>query len=328
MNYTYHTNPHTQSIHYYNTMKSLYQDLHNRTSLPVLSTPHHIAIYLPDIKINYDPNIQSKIKSSNINRSNLKPTHPLINQISKQLPANLMQLPPEPKSFKNYFQKFIPKLNNLTTLNLNNIHYHITPTHIGTNASFHLHQQNTYITYRLDQGIHHAFHMIIASIIEQTHAHDENNQQDWHTRQSIADYIYSQIIKPHFPNTTFSGTLPLLKQNHSQIIQQSIQYLYKLKLPFPNSFTYSNNFTYYNKKIIHGLSLAEQKILTILIQNKNQLITFDQLAQAYWQNQVDQKFSLEALTKRISQIKRTLKLNNIPNQKIYTLRKQGYILYD
>ncbi len=70
----------------------------------------------------------------------------------------------------------------------------------------------------------------------------------------------------------------------------------------------------------------EKDVLGVLIRNKGQIITFDEIADAIWKENTDQKFSLEAMAKIIQNIRIKVRTLGINKEVIFTKRGSGYLL--
>ena len=72
------------------------------------------------------------------------------------------------------------------------------------------------------------------------------------------------------------------------------------------------------------LNPTEIKILLLLRQNKG-ITSYDRIAQVLWQNEWQDKFSLEAIYKHISRIKEKISYLGQNLNSIISIPKQGYI---
>lgn len=90
------------------------------------------------------------------------------------------------------------------------------------------------------------------------------------------------------------------------------------------------------KKIFYGEKSCEEifthqefKVLTYLIQHKNQLVTRDEIAKTMWGSlYYQEKYSDWAIDKIISTIRRKLDSIGFSSQNLITLKKRGFILKD
>ncbi len=92
--------------------------------------------------------------------------------------------------------------------------------------------------------------------------------------------------------------------------------------------SFGKNNIYFNSKALLDLQQKEIEILKLLIDKKSIVVSFDEIAQTYWKDAWQEKFSLSAIAKIIEKIRKSLLRNEIKFEVIGTVRKRGYILYD
>lgn len=191
-----------------------------------------------------------------------------------------------------------------------------------------------YSTYRYDLPYNYFISGLIGSSV--LYKTEENKQQldetqrgnvPWINRQFLVDFLSARTKLSHLVGSSpDSGTLKSLRdcQQYAQIFQESRQYLEKLKLAYPVALRFEKN-----KLIIDDinidLTLAEAKIVAHLHQNRNKLVTFDDLADAIWADN-DDKFSMYALSKHIANIRKKVSEAGFTHTMIQVARKQGVIL--
>ena len=66
-------------------------------------------------------------------------------------------------------------------------------------------------------------------------------------------------------------------------------------------------------------------VLKLIIKNKDKVVTFDEIAKNIWQEQVDDKFSLESLAKIIQNLRNKIRNKGIKKEVIFTKRGRGYV---
>lgn len=67
-------------------------------------------------------------------------------------------------------------------------------------------------------------------------------------------------------------------------------------------------------------------VLKLIIKNKDKVVTFDEIAENIWQEQVDDKFSLESLAKIIQNLRNKIRNQGVKKEVIFTKRGNGYLL--
>ena len=74
---------------------------------------------------------------------------------------------------------------------------------------------------------------------------------------------------------------------------------------------------------------AEKRILTGLIENKGELLTYDEIGNLFWGEDGSlEKFSLYSIAKITEKIRRKIKNFGVYQELVYTVRGKGYVLYD
>ena len=77
--------------------------------------------------------------------------------------------------------------------------------------------------------------------------------------------------------------------------------------------------------MLEKLTRQEYQLLSNLIENPRNMLTFDEIADILWPNGED--YSLWAITKLIERLRKKLSQNGISPHLIQTKRKKGYSLY-
>lgn len=128
-----------------------------------------------------------------------------------------------------------------------------------------------------------------------------------------------------FENTVFKKYYPDLQNIikpqfifSKELLTKSDKYLAKLGFPKKEIKIDVNN------KIF---SSQEKLLLTTLIKNKNNIITFDEIANLIWKEKADDKFSLEAIAKLVENLRKKIKSLGINKELIFTKRGKGYTLH-
>lgn len=89
--------------------------------------------------------------------------------------------------------------------------------------------------------------------------------------------------------------------------------------------TQQEYFTENNFVFRHQLTKQEVALFTYLSKYPNQIISYDQIADAIWEKDSYDKFSLVAISKLISRLRKKMKVHQIPYS-IITKKDQGFIL--
>jgi hypothetical protein len=164
----------------------------------------------------------------------------------------------------------------------------------------------------MDLPIQNCFETILKGIIS-TH---QSADADLGTRAYIEREAIFNFLKHHTslrnmlqwePDTTLSPHMRL----------QGSNYLKKIGFPETKSWDV-DAFTL-------TLTRIEKRAFTCLWKNAGTLVSFDDMADALWKEQADEKFSLYALAKIIQNLRTKLKKFGIQKETITTIRKQGYL---
>ena len=187
-----------------------------------------------------------------------------------------------------------------------------------------------YIFHRIDYSIN----FVIVSILNQIIINSFNSKSgkspftgnEWIAKQSITNFLFSQ--------TQFKSLVPDYKSFSEQTQIPEINII--LKKESDNNY---KKLGYSNKKIIalNGnqiefdlvpveLTNSQHKILKILLENEEKIVSFDRIAEVLWEQEISNKFSLTAMAKLIHELRTTLKNQGIQKEIIFTKRGSGYTL--
>ncbi len=149
--------------------------------------------------------------------------------------------------------------------------------------------------------------------------------------QSIISFLDKHSKLSRFfksKNGKVQNTIDLLNEDRGKYVLESAKYMKELGIEIGNNFTYDEQGVYFNGKFLKGLQKKESDILKLLIDNSSKIVTFDMIADTYWKDQVDEKFSIYSISKIIEKIRKSLSENGIKVSVISTVRKRGYMLLD
>jgi len=235
--------------------------------------------------------------------------------------------------FKNKWKKNEIKFYKALIKNFPEFKYNTLEVHMslfGTVGSYNIsnYKNKVLIFPRIDRSIEAIFRLAITAFTHKYYfpnyvGFGDKNMLDvnkWREKQKLAQKIAN---KKEFRDimTIKTGFLDILEINFSgNLVLESVKYLKELGYPIKSKLKSINNINYLTKK--------EKEILTKLINKRNDIVTFDEIADVIWKDNVCEKFSLYAIAKLIERIRKKLKQNGIINNLIHTQRGKGYILYD
>lgn len=135
------------------------------------------------------------------------------------------------------------------------------------------------------------------------------NTKEWLIKQDKAKEIQNKIFGVKSKSKNMADILN--QQFAGELAQKSIKYLKELKVFNPS-----------NIKVLKKLTKAEEKIFNLLVNNKEKLVSFDEIAKVVWGEEYFDKYSEYAITKHIANLKKKITKNSIHSQRGY-----GYLLY-
>lgn len=130
----------------------------------------------------------------------------------------------------------------------------------------------------------------------------------WLKKQKKAKELQNKIFEENSKSKNMTDILS--EQFAGNLAQDSIVYLKELGIFKPSKI-----------KILNKFTNTENKIFNLLLNNKERLVSFDQIAKVIWEEDYFDKYSEYAITKHIENIKKKISKNHIHNQRGY-----GYIL--
>lgn len=218
----------------------------------------------------------------------------------------------------------IPKISSLTIL--------VSP--FGTWGSFYAEKKaNNYydfeIAIRQDFNASQVAEAILSLLYLIQHP-TRGNSIKWHLREAIVDFLmtkssFGELFSSEYI-LTLSAASPELSQN---LVKQSQCYLAELGFPVRSVLSAANGMFFINNtRVLNLFTPTEKRILKNMIRNKNQVVTYDQIAEWFWQEHADERFSLYSIAKIMEKIRRKIKTAGVYPEVIYTVRKEGFVLYD
>lgn len=128
---------------------------------------------------------------------------------------------------------------------------------------------------------------------------------------------YTDLLRPKSKPTDF---LWGSSNTSGQLAIESYNYCKKMNKPIKSVLTDINK--------VNDLTNNEKKVLTYFMNNKNQLVTFEEIGDIIWDNKQTDKYSLHAISKLISRVRKKISKTGISQQLIHTEKGKGYVLYD
>ncbi len=121
----------------------------------------------------------------------------------------------------------------------------------------------------------------------------------WHKRNAVIEYLFGKL-KP-------ADSLELAKKSNEYL--ESLGFGEKIKIPKLNN-----------------LTGQEEDVLNLLQANQGSIVSFDEVANVLWKDNIDDKFSLEAMAKVVQNVRKKIKATGINKEVIFTKRGSGYLI--
>ena len=195
--------------------------------------------------------------------------------------------------------------------NSKKINITISPSLYGALGTYKLTSHSITLKPRYDRNINEVLALLTTSL---THyfkfgIKDLDNKSEWQNKQKLAAEIINHV------GINVRGMTDILDRNYAaQLAEISNGYYEKLGLPIKPVKVRVNNMP---------LTTKEKIVLQLIVENTNEIVDYDAIANALWNDQIDEKFSLYAISKVIERIRRKLDANII-----HTQRGFGYMLYN
>lgn len=294
------------------------------------------VILMPDINYNYAfKNIKSfKNDLSKLYVASDKELKPITEELIKT-DTFIKLSPPEINGMQNQYSSILlskeTKIKQVFDI-LNGIEFEVIiyPTNFGSPGAFTIFDINEaiksktvkiYLSHRIDMPKEDILEKFVSSITRSLSTVGEN----WDQSEAISDFVTQDILghKNHI------GTIKLINKQNKYLLENSIKFLLKNGLPTGDIFTYDPErkcINLFDKNINENLSPLESKLLTTLIKNKGEIVTFDQIADNLYLIDADLKFSLWGIIKTVQRIRSKLEDFGIPKEAIQNVRGEGYKL--
>ncbi len=206
--------------------------------------------------------------------------------------------------FLNKLRIYFPKIDD--------IDIYIEPSIYGTIGSYDTKYENSVYVYpRYDRKLVDIQKLLINALTHYFHFNPKDDMDEanetWQEKQRMAKKIQEDI----FPSQKFRSMTEILDRQFSgKLAEESIKYLQELGFIKLNKVDEPSN-----------LTRSESVIFDLLNENKNKVVSFDQIANYIWKDMSDVKYSEYAITKLIERLKKKL-----PKNIIHVQRGLGYIL--
>lgn len=222
----------------------------------------------------------------------------------------------------------------LPQLSINKINkIEILPTPFGSVGSFFFKRVGSKfyfkITVRTDFGPAQIAETILTNLIWIDHP--TPNLALWHQVEATVDFLLTKSKIGKLFDFDYVPTVTQLPEIPTNLAAESEQYLGKLGFPITSVLGYDNQHLIINNHVVYNhFTPSEKRILSNLITHKNEVIAYDQIGNWFWGDSEDalDKFNLYSVAKIMEKIRKKIKDQGVYQELIYTIRGQGYVLYD
>jgi hypothetical protein len=294
------------------------------------------TVPFPDLPYNTIPRFWEKAKKVNIYSLPIKANEKFVNQVKDLLKEANISTPKYQKTKSSWEKaeakvlKDIKKVIPSEEAKIGKII--IYPTILGTSTSLDYPKgkpSKITLYLRQDGDVYTITEALLTSITR----YNVLNKLDglWSESELLVDWLltessFAKVLKKYQPNSVFIPTIKNTRAKQSaKILKESDKFYKKLGLPTDNKvFNVKNgNILLYGRNITH-LTQREQNILKLFVEQSNEIVTFDELADILFTNEDD--YSPWAITKTVERLRNKLEENGISGSHIQTLRGQGYLL--
>ena len=300
-----------------------------------LASSESNLVYLPDLNYTSIPRFWETARKTDVLELPIVADKKLVDQIVSLLgKTNEPQLNKTidiwnklEKEFFEELEKVIPDLKN----SIKNLV--VMPTNFGTKCSFNTPEKfpSDIVMYlRYDQDMVYGLVEGILSAVTRNTVFKKLDGS-WAESEMLVDWLISEssigkVVQKYHDIKYFSPTIKStrVKQN-ANLLKKSDEFYKKLGLPsFEKPFNLENNSPKLFNKEINSLNESEKKILALLIEKSNGVITTDEVGKVIFKNEDD--FSLYAIAKTIQRLRDKLEDEGISGSYIQTQRGIGYVL--
>jgi len=316
------------------TNKSWYQD-RGFLILPELIPHLTNSIVLPDIKVKDRSNLLSDIQNIDINKNYfdaLEDISKYANYFSDGLDWSIFlsnkiyqedKIKVAIKETFCLFKKLFPFLKDVTNLDVK-----ILPLKFGAQCSFFSKVEKDtlyiFIVIREDMSFDYILDAYVSSLVALiTGGKMEKEVTNWKSREEIGEFLlYNTNISKYINFDKHKKTLEMLNDENLQTVenvQLSKEYLKHLKMALPR--TTLIDWDLFNEQLSYQEKIVAQK----LYENKNRIVSYDDIASALYGEKAAEMFSLQHFAKVIENIRKKLYQIGIRNNQIFTKRGIGYV---
>lgn len=170
-------------------------------------------------------------------------------------------------------------------------------------------------------------HIVEAILLDRIEKGKRTDHLSWEEREAVIDFLLVDTkLRALFPN--YTPTLNKLRESQrGREMTESQKYLGSFGFGTENIFSTENGrINILGKNFIIGNS--EKKLMNLLLLKRGRVVNYDEIADALWNDDADEKYSLYAISKAIERLRTKVEENGVYSGIIQTVRGEGYILND
>jgi hypothetical protein len=235
------------------------------------------------------------------------------------------------KREKNFFAsltKFLPKLD------LKNILFiKVLPVEFGTVGSFYFERKNNgyefYHTIRLDFGPAQLAETILTQILWT--CRPVSKLTEWYQKEAVTDFLMTSSVLGKIFDYDYRPTVTGLPDLPENLAAEARDYLAKLGFPLtPIISLEKESLVIAGQTVANTFTPTERRVLCHLAANKGKLVTYDEIGDLFWGDSEEalDRFNLASIAKLMEKIRKKIKDHEVYQELIFTIRGQGYMMYD
>lgn len=274
------------------------------------------------------PNMPALFKYTILNETDvLNATSDFISLIIDKIPFDRSKTHQVENQITKYFNCIWTELSNIVPDIIKDVStVEIYPTQLGSicfeYSSFLETNDTVKLFPRFDCELPEIIKMLIISLLL------KNNSKygyDWNERMMVAEFVINHSALNNVLITQTNVLKHLNDINKAQLKNWSDKYLTELGFVTYNDLSIKQGDVYINEQIIL-LSVKENLVLKLLIENHGKVVSYEMIARVLWQNDWVNKFSLEAIVQVVKRIRAGLGKYGINRNVIQSVNKRGYVI--
>lgn len=243
------------------------------------------------------------------------------------------------KKVEEFFNKNKDKLQETIDFLIPNtskqIIFNIIPTDFGSRGTFSFEETEDKIDFYTTYIVTTSTYFLVATLVFAVSVHNLGATMDaqedpifWAKRQFLVDFLVRKTKISEMAHTTDIQKYELIGATRldqlGDVARRSHEYLKQLGFDFSADIAIKDDLLLINNAQIY-LTTSEQTVMQHLIGNRDKIVSFDSLGNVLW-GENSEKFSLYAISRILSNIRKKIRNAGFINELIYTARGRGVLL--